>query len=226
MERMRRPAGKKQILRKAIHRRVAAQMRGRDLRGPRAAAAQPEKGGVPVQPGLIDVQPVFVRLLTRNTEVAQSDCRLWASRCIFARATRDSSAGSRSNRVELPMIDWQRSMQGPRHYLSCVAVACVLFQLAAFAAAPIILSAETLSDAATAQICTCSSEAPEAACPMHHAHGNTEQSREECKLQNSCASTDLAMICLPPATWASSEPKAWLRPTSLRRSFPQRRAAH
>ena len=31
---------------------------------------------------------------------------------------------------------------------------------------------------------------------MHHAHGNTEQSREECKLQNSCASTDLAMILL------------------------------
>lgn len=87
-------------------------------------------------------------------------------------------------------------MERPRHYLACVAAACVLFQLAAFAAAPIVMSAETLADAATAQICTCSSAAPGAACPMHHGHGESEQSREDCKLQNSCASIDLALLSL------------------------------
>lgn len=31
---------------------------------------------------------------------------------------------------------------------------------------------------------------------MHRGHGNTEQSRQECKLQNSCASLDLALLSL------------------------------
>jgi hypothetical protein len=87
-------------------------------------------------------------------------------------------------------------MPRPRPYLSCVAAAWVVCQLAAFAAAPIVLSVEALSNTTAAEVCTCSSATPGAACPMHHGHGNSDQSRQDCKLRNSCASPDLALLSL------------------------------
>jgi hypothetical protein len=87
-------------------------------------------------------------------------------------------------------------MQRMRWCLSWLAAGWVLCQLAAFAAAPIVLSADGL-DPVTVERCTCAEGAPGAACPMHQGHGgDPKRSGTDCKLRSSCASSEAALLSL------------------------------
>ena len=87
-------------------------------------------------------------------------------------------------------------MQRIRQCLSWLAAGWILCQLAAFAAAPIVLSAEVL-DPVTVERCTCAGAAPGTACPMHPGHGGDQKSSgTDCKLRSSCASSGAALLSL------------------------------
>lgn len=87
-------------------------------------------------------------------------------------------------------------MQRMRHCLSWLAAGWILCRLAAFAAAPIVLSAEH-PDLVTVERCTCVGAEPGTACPMHQAHrGDQENGGTDCKLRSSCASSDAALFSL------------------------------
>ena len=89
-----------------------------------------------------------------------------------------------------------------RRYLSWLICACLACQIAGVVAAPLTFCCQNVASAGDEEKC-CPGLLPGQVCPMHH----TREGVRTCKMRNSCAQTDAALIALagslsvvPPAT--------------------------
>lgn len=84
-------------------------------------------------------------------------------------------------------------MLGIRRRLSWILAGWLAFQLAGIVA-PVVLSAAGHS--AGDSLCECPGTEPGAACPMHHGQAPRHDDANRCRLENTCAPTDAALLSL------------------------------
>ena len=78
-----------------------------------------------------------------------------------------------------------------RRYLPWLICACLACQIAGVVAAPITFCCQNVATAGDEQKC-CPGLLPGQVCPMHH----TREGERTCKMRNSCAQADAALIAL------------------------------
>src|SRR5437867_9785704 len=83
-------------------------------------------------------------------------------------------------------------MRVGRRVVRCAAWAWLAAQLAAFAAAPIVLCAHA-QEPGPHQAACCPGTAPGQICPMHHAREGTTS---KCRMGNACRASDAALLSL------------------------------